>query len=108
MYGGGDGDIIAAGSVGGGILVAGRGTETLIGGAGADLFAVLHGNASNVVVRNFIPGQDFMNFAGFSTTEATNALAASVLIAGSRQLTLSDGTRILFAGVTGLATASFL
>ena len=108
MYGGGDGDIIAAGSVGGGILVAGRGTETLIGGTGADLFAVLHGNASNAVVRNFIPGQDFMNFAGFSTTEATNALAASVLIAGSRQLTLSDGTRILFVGVTGLTTASFL
>ena len=108
MYGGGDGDIIAAGSVGGGILVAGTGSETLIGGAGADLFAMLKGKAGNIVIQNFTQGQDFLSFSGFATDEATSALAASVMIAGAQQLTLSDGTKILFVGVTGLTASSFL
>ena len=108
IYGGGTGDVLAAGSVGGGILVAGSGAETLIGGAGADLFAVIQGKVGNLVVQNFTKGQDFFTLSGFATNEATNALASAVTIGGSQHLTLSDGTKILFAGVTGLGAGSFI
>ena len=108
IYGGGAGDVLAAGSVGGGILVAGSGAETLIGGAGADLFAAIQGKAGTLTIQNFTKGQDFFTLTGFTTTEAATALASSTLIAGSQQLTLSDGTKILFAGVTGLTVISFI
>jgi hypothetical protein len=108
IYGGGAGDILAAGSVGGGILVAGSGTETLIGGAGADLFAALQGKAGTITIQNFTKGRDFFTLSGFATNEAANALASAVTIAGSQQLTLSDGTKILFAGTTGVTASSFV
>ena len=108
IYGGGAGDVLAAGSVGGGILVAGSGAETLVGGAGADLFAAIQGKIGTLTVQNFTKGQDFFTLTGFATTEASNALSSSTLIAGSQQLTLSDGTKILFVGVTGLGASSFI
>ena len=108
IYGGGAGDVLAAGSMGGGILVAGGGAETLIGGAGADLFAAMSGTAGTLVVQNFTPGQDFFTLVGFGAGAAATALAGAVVVGGSEQLTLSDGTRILFAGVTGLAGSSFI
>lgn len=108
MYGGGTGDVLAAGSVGGGILVAGGGAETLVGGAGADLFAAVAGNAGTLTVQNFTAGQDFFTLVGFGTGAAATALAGAVVVTGSEQLTLSDGTKILFAGVTGLSGGSFV
>ena len=108
MYGGGVGDVITAGSVGGDILVGGSGAETLIGGAGADLFAALQGKASNLLVRNFTADQDFFTLSGFAANEATTALTSAVTIGGSEQLTLSDGTKILFAEGTGLGSSSFI
>ena len=108
IYGGGAGDVLAAGSLGGGILVAGNGAETLIGEAGADLFAVVQGKIGDLVVQNFTKGQDAINLSGFAGNEAAIALAASSIIAGSQQVNLSDGTRILFVGVSGLSASSFI
>lgn len=108
MFGGGDGDVLTAGSAGLGILVAGRGAETLVGGAGADLFAVVRGTASNAVVQNFTKGQDFITFTGFSAPEVASALSSAGLVGGSQQLTLADGTKILFAGITGLSAGNIL
>ena len=59
-------------------------------------------------MQNFTKGQDFFTLSGFTPTEAATALASSTLIAGSQQLTLSDGTKILFAGVTGLSLTNFI
>ncbi len=107
IYGGGGGDVLTAGAAGG-IIVAGAGSETLIGGPGADLFAVIAGKAGNLVVQGFAAGQDSFTLLGFGAGEAATALAGAVTIAGSQQLTLSDGTKILFSGVTGLGASSFI
>ena len=114
FYGGSGADLITLGSAGDQVL-AGSGTETLIGGAGSDLFAFANGSHPSVTIENFsavlnqtqVP-RDYVSFIGFSAGEATQALSSATVVAGSEQLTLSDGTKILFLGVTGLTNSSFL
>ena len=107
FYGGAGPDLIVLGG-GGDQVLAGAGAATMVGGAGADLFAFMSGNQPNVVIQNFVPGQDYVALLGFGSAEATKALSSAVTVSGSEQVTLSDGTRIQFLGVTGLQTSNFL
>ncbi len=107
FYAGAGSDLLIAGR-GGSQMLDGIGAATMVGGAGADLFAFASGNAGRVAVQNFVAGQDFVSFLGFASGEAAQALSGAVVAAGSEQLTLSDGTRILFQNVTGLTSSNFL
>ncbi len=114
FYGGSGAEMLLLGNGGDQVLV-GTGSETLVGGTGADLYAFTSGNRATVTIQNFAAtassGQglrDYVSFVGFATGEATRALAAATTVAGSEQLTLADGTKILFQGVTGLGSSSFL
>ena len=107
FYGGSGADVIVLGA-GGDQVLAGTGAETMIGGAGADLFAFASGNHPNVMIENFVPGQDYIALLGFGTAEAATALSNAVTLSGSEQLTLSDGTRIQFLGIRVLGTSNFL
>ena len=89
-------------------MLAGSGRATMVGGAGADLFAFASGNAGSVVIQNFTAGADFVSLLGFTAGEAARALSSATTISGSEQLVLSDGTRILFQNVTGLSGTNFL
>ena len=114
FYGGSGAEVLTLGNGGDQVLV-GTGSETLIGGTGADLLAFTSGNRATVTIQNFAATassgsglRDYVSFVGFATGEATRALAGATNVSGSERLTLSDGTTILFQGVTGLSSASFL
>ncbi len=107
FYGGPGADLIILGN-GGDQVLAGTGSETLRGGAGADLFAFANGNGTNAVIEGYVAGQDYISLVGFGSGEANRALSAAAFISGSEQLTLSDGTKILFSGITNLSSANFL
>jgi 2',3'-cyclic-nucleotide 2'-phosphodiesterase (5'-nucleotidase family) len=108
LYAGGGANLLAGGT-GNDVLVAGRGQAILIGGAGADLFAVRNGQAgSQVVVADFNLAQgDRVLLRGYAGG-AQAALAAATASGGSTLLTLSDGTRVTFQGVTGLTVSAFV
>ena len=67
------------------------------------------GNASSDVISNFIGGIDFISLPGFPASEAADALAAATITGGGdTQLTLSDGTQLMFVGVSGLTPGNFV
>ena len=107
FYGGIGADLIILGSAGDQVL-AGTGSETIIGGSGGDLFAFASGNAAQVTVQGFMPGQDYVSYVGFAQGEVARALSSATIIGGSEHLLLSDGTSILFVGITNLTSANFL
>lgn len=107
FYGGPGADLILLGN-GGDQVLAGTGSETIRGGAGADLFAFVNGNRTNAVLQGFLPGQDYISLVGFASGEAARALSAAIVFSGSEQVTLSDGTKILFSGINALFSTSFL
>lgn len=108
LYAGGGGNLLAGGA-GNDTLVAGRGQATLIGGAGADLFVVRNGQAGGqAVLADFNLAQgDRVVLQGYAGG-AQAALAGATTSGSSTLLTLSDGTRVTFQGVTGLTAGAFI
>ncbi len=106
LIGGGNGDTLSGG-IGPTILEPAAGTSTLIGGGFIDEFAFRHGVVANAVVQSFTEVHDFISLFGFPAGEAAAALSSAVIAGGDERLTLSDGTHILFQGVTGLTAADF-
>ncbi len=107
FYAGSGADLILLGN-GGDQVLAGTGSATVIAGNGADLIALVAGNHADVTIENFTLGTDFISLVDFAANEGARALASATTLAGAEQLTLSDGTKILFVGVTGLTASSFL
>lgn len=90
-------------------VLFGTGRVTIESGSGVDLYAVTAGNATDVVIKNFQSGSDYLALIGFrDSLEALNAVLLSTTNAGSQSVTLSDGTHILFQGFTGLTRSNFL
>ncbi len=106
ILGGGDGDTLSAGTTVTEIQ-AGTGNETLIAGTNLNLFALVFGRASQVVLQGFNAKNDQVLLQGFPAGEAAAAVAAATTTAGSERLTLSDGTHIVFSNFTGLTAANF-
>ncbi len=103
LYAGSGSDLVRGGS-GADILFVGTGSATLAGGAGgATLFAAVDGAAGGTdVIAGFRPGTDRLMLLGYGAQEATRAVAGAVVAGGSTQVSLSDGTRLDFVGVSGL------
>ena len=107
FYTGSGRDLVLLGA-GASQVLAGSGAATIVSGTGTDLFALQSGNHSDVVIRAFTSGKDFVSLLNYGTAEAARALAASTVVSGSQRLTLSDGATISFENVTGLTLRNFL
>ena len=98
MIGGGSGnDVIFAGSA----------DATVAGGGGNNIFAFAASQDSpntNVVIQDFVVGKDLVSLQGYSVGDA---LASAQLSGGSTTLTLQDGSKLTFLGVSNLKASSF-
>ena len=104
----GTGNDLIVGSSGTNFILAGPGNDTLVGGAGANVFQVARGVASggselianwNAADQLYLPGY------GAARPDGLPAGAAVTVVNGSAALTLIDGTRITFLGVSSVSTA---
>jgi aryl-phospho-beta-D-glucosidase BglC (GH1 family) len=94
LVAGGNGDVLIAGGAGNNTLVAGRGNETLIAAArGNDLISITGGGGVDLID----------GFSGTLQLGVSLSLVQETSRGGALQMSLSDGTRLVFAGVTGLA-----
>ncbi len=116
LYGGGAGDTLYAGSgnsalvagYGAETLVAGSGSDTFTGGSGPDLFSFTNGQAGGAdMIYNFNTAEDHVTLQGYSGG-ASAALSTASISNGSETLTLSDGTKVTFSGVTNLSGSNFI
>jgi len=109
-------DLIFAGS-GNDYIAAGPGVNTIVAGTGAATVAIGSGAGDTLLfnrghaggtetVFNFRNGIDTIALTNYAATEPSSDLAAATQTGGSTTLSLSDGTRIILQGVTGLTAAS--
>ena len=115
IFFGGTGSTSIQGGPGNDVIVVGQGSSTVDGGAGADLIGVVSGRAGGtVLVNGFRPGVDGDRFTlqGYSASTLASALSGiqAVTVNGlaSQQISLTDGTKITFAGVTNLSANNFI
>ena len=101
--GAGSADSIVAGS-GNNTLVAGPGSNTLVGGSGKDVFEVnksFSGGGSDFLVN--WTSNDLLLLSGYGAATSKGGLPAGTTVShvgGSEVLTLADGTKITFVGVS--------
>ena len=115
LVAGGNGDLLVSRGTGPTTLAAATGNETLIGGGGADTIQITNGKAGgNLLVVGFRPAEgDRVQLQGYEAGAAGNAVAAAVGNNGlpnqpGAVITLSDGTKVTFSGVTNLTSSSFV
>ena len=92
-------------------VFAGSGTSTVTLGAGADLVAIVNGGAGgNIVINGFDAAQgDRITLQGYGADAAANAVNSATTQGGSGSaITLADGTKVTFTGVTSLDGNSFV
>lgn len=101
---------VTGGSHGPNLFQAGTGNETLTGATGPhpnDTFKFIAGHAGGAdLINNFIAG-DKIVLQGYGSHEITNALNNALYTPQGATITLSDNTKITFAGVTHLDPKSF-
>jgi hypothetical protein len=83
----------------------GAGNESLFGGSGTGLFEINTIMGSNAVITiSDFGGADSVNFGGMSVSDETSMLGtASSTSGGNLTVSLSDGTKVEFVGVTSLS-----
>lgn len=100
-------DMLSEGS-GSSTVFMGSGNASITSGSGFDFYEVVHGQAGGTdAISGFKVGTDLVQLTGYGAGEVQNDLAHAVVGGGSTLLTLSDGTRLDFVGVTNLTAHSF-
>ena len=61
-----------------------------------------------MALSNFNTASDFVQLQGFGAGEASTDLKTATVANGSETLTLSDGSKLTFLGVTNLTASSFV
>ena len=98
-----------AGGSGADTLVAGLGTQTLSGGAGANLFVLAKNGTSdtanpsgaNITISDFGSStSNLVGLFGYGAGEVATALGTAANVAGGVQITLGDGSKVTFTGLT--------
>lgn len=111
FYTGPGNDVIGGGPGNDLIVVGGTGNATIDGGGGADIISFTSraaGSTSNVVINNFNPAAgDRVQLLGYGGDQVA-AITGTAPSNGSTAVTLTDGTRITFAGVSTLSASSFI
>jgi hypothetical protein len=130
LFGGGNGDqLIAANSAAAQALHAGAGNETLDGafsrgsdtfyggtgsatitaGSGTNLFVFTDGQAGGTAsIEGFDSVRSHIDLQGYGKNEVANALKSQTVVGGTTTITLSDHTKISFAGVSQLTANDFI
>ncbi len=108
FFAGSGSDLIVSGS-GNTAVEVGAGNDTLVGGTGDSLFVFANGQAGGTdLIVGFDPTLDHLSLQGYGAAAPVATLATAVALNGSTFLSLSDGTRIVLAGYTGLTAQSFV
>jgi len=95
-------DSITGGS-GGDYFSTGAGSESITAGSGAALFEINTVTGGATITINDFSAADSVNFAGLSVADETSLLGSSSTVTdGSLTVTLGDGTKVEFVGVTSL------
>jgi Ca2+-binding RTX toxin-like protein len=108
---GGAGHSQIIGGVGNDTFVAGTGNATVTAASHADsnLFVFTNGQAGgNDLIKGFASGQHQIDLLGYGNNEITKALKSQDTSHGSTTITLSDNTKITFAGIGQLTANDFV
>jgi Ca2+-binding RTX toxin-like protein len=103
----GTGNDLIVGSSGSNFIMAGPGDDTMVGGAGVNLFQVARGVAtggSELIANWTAADQLYLPGYGAAGPHRLPAGAAITVVKGSAVLSLDDGTRITFLGVSNVST----
>jgi Ca2+-binding RTX toxin-like protein len=109
---GGSGDASVKGGIGGNnTFTAGSGNETLIGGniggaGGTNIFTFDNHAAGSAMILDFT-STDMVKLKGYGPNEVANAINHQLAGPTGVTITLSDNTKITFAGVTQLDPKNF-
>ncbi len=98
------------GNVGNDTIFSGKGTATMSGGGGADIFAFASsiGKGGTSTVSDFsLAAGDRISIQGFGLT-ASQVVANSTVVNGNTVINLGDSTTITLTGVTNLSTSFFV
>ena len=107
FYAGSGADVITLGS-GADMVFAGSGSASVSGGSGAELYGVVNGQAGGTeVISGFKLGVDRLVLGKFGAGEVARDLAGATVGAGGTTVTLSDGTRVTFAGLAAVDARVF-
>ncbi len=106
VFGGSGADQVVLGA-GSDIFVAGGGSAAVAAGTGTDVFTFLAGGAGSTTISGFVAGTDKVLLVGYAPGAAAAAMRGLTFSGGNSSVTLSDGTRITFAGVTALPGGTF-
>jgi len=79
----------------------------MTGGAGADQFRFINYQAGGTDLILDFTSKDQVALIGYGKNAVANALKTQTVVGGSVTITLSDNTRITFAGVTSLNSNEF-
>ena len=94
------------GGSGNDVYFAGSGQSTInLGGGGSDIVAIVNGRAGGAItLQNFNLSTDQVELQGYAPGTAATAISQSSSFNGGAVLTLSDNTKIYFAGVPSVTT----
>jgi len=82
----------------------GGGHETIFAGTGGEMFQINDVGAGTTITIVDFSASDSVNFAGLTVSEETSLLGtASTLSGGNLSVTLTDGTKVDFIGISSLA-----
>ena len=108
LFGGSGNDLVGLGS-GSDVFFAGTGSSTVVAGAGPDILAFVNGKSGgSETIVGFKMGTDHLSLQGYGSGANQAALLSATTTQGtasapaSTTLTLSDSTKITFAGVTSV------
>ncbi len=113
VYGSQAGDTVYAGSgpvlmvegAGADNIVFGSGNSSVFAGAGTDLYTVVNGKGGGTdTIVDFKVGRDAVLLSGYGA----NAVAGKQVAGGSTVVSLTDGTHLVFSGVTNLNAGSLV
>lgn len=88
-------------------FVAGTGSATIDGAI--NQFVFTNGEAGGTaLIQAFKSGQDLIDLQGYGPNEIKHALKSQQVVGGQDTITLSDNTRITFAGISSLNASDFI
>ena len=89
-------------------IFAGLGAATMTGGGGGNVYIFVNNDSGNTnVITDFKVGVDSVSLKYYGDNADAAAYASRTATGGGTQVTLADGTKIMFQGVTNLTQASF-
>jgi Ca2+-binding RTX toxin-like protein len=107
----GSGTALIGGGAGGDTIFGGSGQATVVLGSGSDLLAFSNGRGganAEMTIYGFDLSRDRVVLMNFGSHATPDALATARSSGGNTMITLQDGTRLNFLGVSSLDQSCFV